>query len=93
MTWGFIWLMFILKIPIVGLLTIVWWAIRATDEPRAEERVPAEPRPHPHRPRRPRHRRPRGPHGDPAALPSPPRVRPVTALGRDLTPRERRSGR
>ena len=35
MTWGFIWLMFILKIPIFGLFGIVYWAIRQpADEPR-----------------------------------------------------------
>src|SRR6266508_3818033 len=32
-TWGFIWLMFILKIPIVALLTIVWWAVKQETEP------------------------------------------------------------
>ena len=32
MTWTFIWLMLLLKIPIGGMLWIVWWAIHKTDE-------------------------------------------------------------
>jgi hypothetical protein len=79
MTWGFIWLMFILKIPILMLFGIVRWAIKQEVDPRPEEPAISKPRPHPHQP--PRRRRPRGPHtGDPAVLPSPPRVRPVTAI-------------
>ena len=77
-TWGFLWLMFALKIPIVALLWIVWWAIRAEPEPEQEpegrrRRHQAPPR-HPRQPfpRRPR----RGPHGDPA-LPAPRRTRSV----------------
>src|SRR5437588_333536 len=27
-TWGFLWLMLALKIPLVGLICIVWWAIK-----------------------------------------------------------------
>ena len=78
MTWGFIWLMFVLKIPIIGLFYICWWAVKQQDEPLPEEPAKAPPRPHPHAPPRPR--RPRGPHtGDPAVPPSPPRVRPVNA--------------
>jgi hypothetical protein len=80
-TWTFIWLMVILKIPILALFLIVRWAVRQTPE--------AEPGPdggigprtlplHPHRgggngsrpPRAPR----RGPHGDPAPA-APRRVR------------------
>jgi hypothetical protein len=76
-TWGFIWLMFVLKIPILMLLGIVWWAVHQTEDPAGDvppETVPA--RPHP-RSRVPRPRRPRGPHSDGAVLPSPPRVRTV----------------
>ena len=93
MTWTFIWLMLVLKIPIVGLFTIVWWAVRSVDEPAPEETVRAQPRPRPHRPPRPPRppRRPRGPHGEPASLPSPPRVRPVVAIGQRAAARERRS--
>ncbi|MBA3327919.1 MAG: hypothetical protein H0T43_06425, partial [Solirubrobacterales bacterium] len=29
----FIFLMFVLKLPIAALLYIVWWAVRATPEP------------------------------------------------------------
>jgi hypothetical protein len=87
MTWGFIWLMFILKIPIIGLFCIVYWAWKQTDEPAPTQTVRAEPRPSPHRPDRPKRRRPRGPHGDPAVLPAPPRVRhawQTAARGRPL---------
>jgi hypothetical protein len=91
MTWGFIWLMFILKIPIIGLFSIVWWAVKKTDEPADDVKVPAvppAPDPHGDRPRRrvPRPRRPRGPHGDPLPLP-PARVRAVTAIARETTHR------
>jgi hypothetical protein len=82
-TWGFIWLMFVLKIPILMLLGIVWWAVRQTDE--TTDDVPPElVRARPHPPELPRHRRPRGPHGDEAILPAPPRVRTV-AKGRDAS--------
>jgi len=33
MGWGFVWLMFALKIPILALGWIVWWAIRQEPEP------------------------------------------------------------
>ena len=36
MGWGFIWLMFILKIPLIGLLYIVWWAIKQENNPLEE---------------------------------------------------------
>ena len=39
MTWGFIWLMFILKIPIIGLFCIVYWAWKQTDEPAPSQTV------------------------------------------------------
>ena len=86
MTWGFIWLMFVLKIPILMLLGIVWWAVKQTPEPDDED-APLEPvRARPHPPKIPRRRRPRGPHGNDAVLPAPPRVRTTVARGRD-TPR------
>jgi hypothetical protein len=84
MDWGFIWLMFVLKIPIVALLLIVWWAIRSepeqTDAPGPDDGGTKTRRRHPRRPfpRRPR----RGPHGDPAAAP-PARTRSVVARARD----------
>ena len=71
-----------LKLPIVALCWLVWWAVR--QEPDLAE-DPAggdggtKHRPHPPRPlpRAPR----RGPHGDPTPAP-PPRVRRVTARAR-----------
>ena len=80
MDWAFVWLMFGLKIPIVALLLIVWWAIRSqpeqVDGSGADDGGTKTRRRHPHRPfpRRPR----RGPHGDPLPLP-PPRTRTVMA--------------
>ena len=83
MEWGFIWLMFVLKIPIIALLLLVWWAVKQETEPAEDRRdggIGDRPRPpHPHVPRR----RPRGPHGDPV-LPAPPRVRKVRAKGRSI---------
>ena len=37
MTWGFIWMVVVLKIPIVALLWLVWWAVRAEPETAGEE--------------------------------------------------------
>ena len=87
MGWGFVWLMFILKIPIIGLFCLVWWAVKQSDEPAPPEpaRVPSASAPPPRAPApRPA---PRGPHGGHAAQPSPPRVRPAwqtAARGRPL---------
>jgi hypothetical protein len=76
-TWGFLWLMFVLKIPIVALLWIVWWAIRAEPETEQEPKGGDGGTKHPRHPRQPFPRRPRrGPHGDPA-LPAPQRTRSV----------------
>jgi hypothetical protein len=87
--WTFIWLMFLLKIPIVGLFLIVRWAVRQGPETATEEDggIGFDPRPrHPHRPRTrlggrgpltPR----RGPHGA-GALAPPARIRTATARAR-----------
>jgi hypothetical protein len=85
MTWGFIWLMFVLKIPIVMLLCIVWWAVRQETDPGEGQGGDGGSRVHPHRrpPRRPKPGR-RGPHGDPA-VPSPPRMRTKAYRGLDRT--------
>ncbi len=91
--WTFIWLMFILKIPIVGLFLIVRWAVRQGPEAAAEEDGGVGFRPRPRHPHHPRSRRGRGPiaprrgphHGAPVLLP-PPRIRTAAARGR-LTPR------
>ncbi|HEX8647971.1 MAG TPA: hypothetical protein VF715_13845 [Thermoleophilaceae bacterium] len=83
MGWGFVWMMVVLKIPIVALLWLVWWAIKQSD---MEIEQPPEggggSDRHPHRggPRRPRPPR-RGPHAEPAPA-APKRVR---ATGRQLT--------
>ncbi len=76
----FLWMFVVLKIPIVALLWLVWWAIK---EP--EPAIPGEDdggslRPdHPHSPLRPRPPR-RGPHAG-VRPPSPARVR-TSAVGR-----------
>ena len=88
MGWTFVYLMLILKIPIVALLLIVRWAIRAPPEESEPVRTGslssgvAKTRPrHPRKPL-PRHPR-RGPHGDPLPLP-PPRTRTVVARARRI---------
>jgi hypothetical protein len=84
MTWTFIWLMLLLKIPIGGLLWIVWWAIHQTDEEpmvRGEDggsKVQSHRNLHPRRPP-PR----RGPHAG-APPPAPPRTRSVVARTRKV---------
>ena len=38
MTWGFLWLMLALKLPIAALIYIVWWAIKQEpDEPASDD--------------------------------------------------------
>jgi hypothetical protein len=84
----FIFLMVALKVPIAGLLYIVWWAIHAEPDPitvsddDGGSKQPHDPRPRqPHpRPSLPRPSR-RDPHGAPPA-PAPPRVRTVVARAR-----------
>ncbi len=79
MDWGFVFLMFALKIPLLALCLLVWWAIKQTpeeaDQPHSDGGGGSK-APHPHGPL-PRHPR-RGPHGDPLPA-SPPRVRTVIA--------------
>jgi hypothetical protein len=87
----FIFLMVFLKIPIIGLFTIVWWAIHAKPEPEPAggddggTKRPLSPRPrHPHpRPALPRHPRRGGPHGA-HRVPPPPRTRTVLARARTV---------
>jgi hypothetical protein len=78
MTWTFIFLMFVLKIPIIGLLWIVWWAIHAQpesgDQGSDEDGGSRKPR-HPRPPLRPLPRR--GPHHGVQPPASPSRVRAV----------------
>ena len=92
MDWTFLYLMVFLKLPIVALLWIVWWAVRShPDEAEDDEqgggggdggvkRPPSHPRrPFPRAPRR-------GPHGEPP-VPSPPRTRTVLVRARETTRR------
>jgi len=69
-TWTFIWLMVILKVPIVALFLIVRWAVRQTPETEPDLDGGIGPRTQPRHPHHPRSRLPRaprrGPHGDPA---------------------------
>ena len=74
--WGIVWLALFLKIPIIALLYLVWWAIKDPPEPVVVDEgggsPDRDPRPHP-RDRPPRSPR-RGPHGPPEPA-SPARVR------------------
>jgi hypothetical protein len=84
-TWTFIWLMVILKIPILALFLIVRWAVRQTPEtePGLDGGIGPRPLPlHPHHPRsRPPRAPRRGPHGDPAPA-APRRVRALASSQR-----------
>ncbi len=94
MDWTFVYLMFFLKIPILGLFYIVWWAIKADPEVGTDDADSSDGGGGSKRPREPFGPRPRsrGPHGDPRA-PIPPRSRPVTAKGRRLAGRPRSGSR
>ena len=79
MTWGFLWIMLALKIPLIALLWIVWWAVRAEPETEQPSKDDDGGTKRPRHPRKPFPRRPRrGPHGDPP-LPAPSRTRSVVA--------------
>jgi hypothetical protein len=83
-TWGFLWLMLALKLPLAGLIYIVWWAIKQEPEETPSSDDDGGVKRHPHHPRQPFPRQPRrGPHGDPAPMP-PARVRTVRARARTL---------
>ena len=94
MGWTFLYLMLFLKLPILALLGIVWWAIRQSTDPEHQpddggglkdphRHRPRDPR-RPHSPLGPRGPRPRrDPHG--ASPPAPPaRVRSAVARSRSL---------
>jgi hypothetical protein len=74
-----------LKVPIVMLFALIWWAVHQEPDPAEDsgeggQRRAQRPHPPPRLPRAPR----RGPHGD-DALPAPPRVRaPAAARAREL---------
>jgi hypothetical protein len=69
MVWEFVFMMVILKIPIVYLCLVVYWAVKAEPKPPEPALLPVErPEPEPRTPwrRRPPRRRRGGPHGSPA---------------------------
>jgi hypothetical protein len=83
MEWAMFFLFVCLKVPLLALCWLVWWAIHQVDDPAEDtggdggsrRRVhPLGPLPRPPR---------RGPHGDPAPQP-PPRVRKATLRAREL---------
>jgi hypothetical protein len=82
-SWTFLYLMLFLKLPIVALLWIVWWAIHSqpdTSSDSGDGGIGRRPHPRHPTPRRPRRR---GPHGDPV-VPAPARVRVARARVRRL---------
>ena len=83
MEWTLFFMFVALKVPLIALCWIVWWAIHQVDDPAQDTGGDggAKRRPHPLGPLPgfPR----RGPHGDPAPLP-PPRVRTPLARAREL---------
>jgi hypothetical protein len=81
----FVWMMLALKIPVAGLLYIVWWSVRQTPEPAEGDSGGGSDREWHHDPggRRPRPRPPRrGPHADPPPRP-PSRMR---VKGKPMSP-------
>ena len=56
--WELIFMMLVLKIPIVYLCLVVYWAIKAGPKPPEPALLPATPEPAPHRPPAWTHRRP-----------------------------------
>ena len=85
MTLGFLWLMLALKIPLIALIVVVWWAIkqRPAEPPASDDRGGGSKLHHPHTPQ-PVPRMPRrGPHGG-TSPPAPARVRTVRARARTL---------
>jgi hypothetical protein len=80
MMWEFIFLMVVLKIPIIYLCLVVYWAVKGNDRP-AEPAPVHAPRDDGH-PWRPRSRRPRnGPHGSPTRRYARVRRRTATPVG------------
>ena len=63
--WELIFLMVIMKIPIVYLCWVVYWAIKAEPKPDEPEPAVVHVVPSPTRPRRPSRRTPPRPHGGP----------------------------
>lgn len=69
MTWELVWMLVILKIPVIYLSLVVWWAVKSKPAPLEPALLPAtlgiDPRPGWRFLRGPR-RLPRGPHGSPS---------------------------
>jgi hypothetical protein len=83
---AFLWMFVVLKIPIVALLWLVWWAVKEPEPAGVEEGEGGSKRPaRPHGPRPSRPPR-RGPHSG-APPPSPPRVRTSAVAGDRRAPR------
>jgi hypothetical protein len=82
--WTFFYLMVFLKLPIVALLYLVWWAIHQTPEPPGEDGGDDDGGSgRPRHPRPPLHPLPRrGPRHGSRPPASPPRVRAVAARAR-----------
>ena len=59
MTWGLIWLMFALKIPLAGLIYIVWWAIKQEPDESSSRDDDGGIKRYPNHPRKPFPRHPR----------------------------------
>lgn len=83
--WTVFWIAVVLKIPLVALLWIVWWAIKDPPgvEPEDDGGGGSDRDPHPHPRSRPPHPPRRGPHVSPKPA-SPRRVR--VARGRRRVP-------
>ena len=84
---AFVWMMLILKIPLLALLWLVWWSVRAEPEAAGDDVVDegggGSPHPRPTRPRPPR----RGPHSQPyPPAPSRTRTRTERRRARRLAP-------
>jgi len=83
--WTFIWLVVILKIPVVALFLLVRWAVLQTPDATPEQDGGSGPRSRPPQPHHPRSRPPRtprrGPHGEPSPE-SPLRVRTIASRRR-----------
>ena len=70
----FVWMMFVLKVPIVFALWLIWYAIQDPEPAKADDQDEGgSDRRHRSLPRNPRPPRRGGPHAAP--LPAPPRVR------------------
>jgi hypothetical protein len=69
MVWEFVFMMVILKIPIVYLCLVVYWAVRAEPNPPEPARVEVQDGPEPRAPWAPRRRRP-GPRRGPERTPT-----------------------